>query len=153
MKGFKLLGLLALTSALALSGCQRAEAAPLPLDVTLGYVNSNVIDEEGVGLNIGTEVNNVRFGLTTFTTDERLESYGAYAGVPIQIHNTKVSVVPQLRVERYRNIGETVGGAGLGLEYQINPTLRLEGSGIVAKGFDNSDVKGEIYTVGLTKTF
>lgn len=153
MKGFKFLGLLALTSALALSGCQRAEAAALPLKASVGYVDNTVIDKEGVGLNLGTEASGVEFGLTTLVTEDRMESYGAYAGVPIRIHNTRISLTPQVRVERYREAEETVGGVGLGLGYDLTPSLRLDAVGLVAKGFDDSDVNGEIYTFGLTKTF
>ena len=153
MKHFKVLIAIALASVMGLSACQRAEASQLPLDASINYVNNNVVDEEGVGLNLGTEVNNVEFGLTTFSTDERLESYGLYAGVPIAIHNTRVSVTPQIRIERYRSLDETVGGIGLGLDYNLTETLRLGATGIVAKGFSDSEVKGEVYSVGLTKTF
>lgn len=152
MKGFKFLAVLAVASALALTGCQRAEAA-LPLDANISYVDNTIIDQEGVGINLGTEVKNVKFGLTTFTSDERLESYGAYAGVPIRIHTTSFTVTPQVRVERYREIEETVGAIGLGLGYKFTDTLSLDATGLVARGFDNSDVDGEIYSVGLTKTF
>ena len=58
-----------------------------------------------------------------------------------------------MHVKRYREASETVGGVGLGLEYKLTPTVRLEGSGVFERGFDDSDVKGEVYTVGLTKTF
>ena len=155
MKNFKFLGLAAIASILAFSGCTRAEAvAPiLPLEASVGYVDNGVIDKEGVGINLGTEVNNVRFGLTAFTSSERLESYGAYAGVPFYVQGTKFGVVPQIRVERYRDISETVGGIGLGVEYKLTDTVRFEASGIAAKGFDNSDVDGGIYSLGFTKTF
>lgn len=153
MKSFKILAALAVASTLALSGCQRAEAATLPLDTTLGYVHNSVVDKEGVGLNVGTEVNKFRLGVTSFTSSERLESVGAYAGVPIYVQGTRLGVVPQVHVKRYREASETVGGVGLGLEYKLTPTVRLEGSGVFERGFDNSDVKGEVYTVGLTKTF
>lgn len=153
MKNFKVVTAIALASILGLSACQRAEAAPLPLDASITYVDNKIIDEEGVGVNLGTEVNNVQFGLTTFSTDERLESFGAYAGVPIRIHSTRFTVTPQIRVERYRQIEETVGGIGLGVDYNLTETLRLGASGIAARGFDNSDIDGEIYSVGLTKTF
>ena len=153
MKNIKILTAVALASILGLSACERAEAATLPLDASISYVDNTIIEEEGVGINLGTEVNNVQFGLTTFSTDERLESYGAYACVPVRIHNTRFTVTPQIRVEHYREIDETVGGIGLGVDYNLTETLRLGASGIAAEGFDDSDVDGEIYSVGLTKTF
>lgn len=152
MKNFKVLGLLAFTTVLAFSGCTRAEAATL-VDTNLSYVDNGVIDKEGIAFNLGTEVNDVRFGLTTFSTSQRLESYGAYAGVPIYVQGTKFGVVPQIRLERYRDLGERVGGIGLGVEYKLSNTVRFEASGIASKGFDNSDVNGGVYSVGISKTF
>lgn len=155
MKNFKTLAAVALVSALAITGCQKAEAAvvALPVDASISYADNTVIDKEGVEVKLGTEVNKFRLGLTGFATDERVESLGGYAGIPIYVQNTRLAVVPQIRVERYFDIEETVGGIGLGLEYKLTDTVRIEGVALANRGFDNSDVRGETYTVGLTKRF
>lgn len=150
MKSIKLLSVL-LASTLALAACQKAEAAPV--DVTLGYANNNVINESGLRADIGTEVNNVRFGLSTFTADDRLVSYGAYGQLPIHIHNTKFAVTPQVRVEQYRAESELVGSLGIGLEYQLADTVRVDAVALRSRGFDNNDLDGETYMFGVTKSF
>ncbi len=152
MKNFKALTVLALTSTLAIFGCAQAEAA-LPVDLGVGYANNSIIDEEGVEVKVGTEVNKFRLGLNSFTTDNRVESLGGYVGIPIYVQNTNLALVPQIRVERYFDLEETTGGVGLGVEYKITDSVRLEGVALANRSFDSSDVKGEIYTVGLTKTF
>ena len=48
---------------------------------------------------------------------------------------------------------ETIGGVGLNVGYRINESLVLEGQGTVNRSFDISNYTGEVYTVGLTKTF
>lgn len=68
---------------LGLVACQKAESAPV--DVTLGYANNNVINDEGLRADIGTEVKGIRVGLSTFSADNRLVSYGAYGQLPIYI--------------------------------------------------------------------
>lgn len=141
------LGLFA--SALTLLGCQPANA----MDFSLGYQDNQVIDKEGVVASAGGEYNNLRYGVTTFATTDKLESYGVYGKMPIYIQGTNFAVTPQIQVDRYRDIKETVGSVGLGGEYAFTKTLRLEAIGMVSKGFDNSDVRGETYTIGLTKAF
>ena len=42
---------------------------------------------------------------------------------------------------------------GLNVGYRINKSLVLEGQGTVNRSFDSSNYTGEVYTVGLTKTF
>lgn len=150
MKSIKLMSVL-LASTLALAACQKAEAAPV--DVTLGYANNNVINESGLRADIGTEVNNVRFGLSTFSADDRLVSYGAYGQLPIRIHNTKFAVTPQVRVEQYREESELVGSLGLGLEYQLADTVRVDAVALRSRGFDNDNIDGETYMFGVTKSF
>ena len=44
-------------------------------------------------------------------------------------------------------------GVGLNVGYRINESLVLEGQGTVNRSFDSSNYTGEVYTVGLTKTF
>lgn len=96
-------------------------------------------------------VNNVRFGLSTFSADDRLVSYGAYGQLPIRIHNTKFAVTPQVRVEQYREESELVGS--LGLEYQLDDTVRVDAVALRSRGFDNDNIDGETYMFGVTKSF
>lgn len=152
MENFKAVAAVSLLSVLAITGCQKAEAV-LPVDLGIGYVDNSIIDEEGVEVKVGTELNKFRLGLNSFTTDNRIESLGGYLGVPIYVQNTNLALTPQIRVERYFDLKETTGGVGLGVEYKITDSVRLEGVALANRSFDNSDIKGEIYTVGLTKTF
>lgn len=150
MKSINLLSTV-LISALALVACEKAEAAPV--DVTLGYTNNNVVKDSGLRADIGTEVNNVRFGLSTFSSDNQLVSYGTYGQLPINIHSTKFTVTPQVRVEQYREESELVGGLGIGLEYKLDDTVRVDAVALRSRGFDNDDIDGESYMFGVTKSF
>lgn len=138
-------------SALTLTGCQPAKAAPL--EIKLGYMDNNLIENEGVQLAVGTEVKNVRLGVSTFTSDKRLETYGVYAGIPINVQGTRFTLTPNITTERYHDIKETVGGVGLNLEYALTPTLRIEGGGTVNRSFDSSDYSDSVYNLGLVKRF
>lgn len=149
MKSIKLAVFGILASVLTLAGCTQSKAA----DFSLGYQNNEVINQEGVVASVGTEYKNIRLGVNTFSTDERLETYGAYVGIPIYIQGTNFTVTPQAQVDHYRELDEVVGGLGLGLEYAFTDTVRLTGVAMVHEGFDDSSIDGESYTVGLTKTF
>lgn len=149
MKTFNVLIATALL-AVSASACTRAEAAPL--DVTLGYTNNNVVDEVGLRADIGTEIKNIRFGLTTFSSDNRLVNYGAYGQLPIRIHETKFAVTPQVRVEQYRDESELVGSLGLGLEYQLASDVRVDAVALVSES-DDETLDGESYMFGVTKSF
>ena len=138
-------------SALTLIGCQPVNAAPL--DIKLGYMDNNLINKEGVQLAVGTEVNNVRLGVSTLTSDKRLETYGVYAGIPINVQGTRFTVTPNISVDRYHKIGEVVGGIGANLEFALTPTLRIEGGGSVNRSFDSGDYSDTVYNLGLVKRF
>lgn len=142
-----------MSAVLALSALAVACTPATAAEFSLGYQDNSVIDEEGVAASLGTEVNNIRFGLNTFTSSDRLESYGAYAELPINIHRTKFTVTPQLQVDQYREADEVVGGLGLGVEYALTESTRLEAVAMAHEGFDESEFDGETYTVGVTKTF
>lgn len=135
--------------ALSLSACSTAEAA----EFSLGYQDNTVVGQEGVVASVATEVDGVRLGLTTFTSDGRLESYGGYAGIPIKVQGTKFTFTPQAEVSQYRDESELVGGLGLGVEYALTETTRVDAVAMAHEGFDNSNFDGETYTVGLTKVF
>lgn len=144
----KTIAVLAIT--MALLACTRADAAPV--DVTLGYTNNNVTNESGLRAEIGTSYNNLRYGLTTLTSDNRLVNYGAYGQMPIAIHNTKFSVTPQVRVEQYREESELVGSLGLGLEYALADSVRVDAVALTSKSNDN-ELDGESFMFGVTKSF
>ena len=135
---------------LTLAGCQRAEA----VDFSLGYQDNQVIDKEGVVASIGTQTKNgVRVGVNTFSTEDKLGAYGVYVASPIRLEGSKVFITPQSQLDHYRETDSVVGSLGAGVEYHFTDTLRLEGVALAHKGFNDTDVKGETYTVKLTKTF
>lgn len=134
---------------LTLAGCQKAEA----VEIGVGYVNNKVIDKEGTNLKVGSEWNNIRYGLTTMVSTERAEVYGAYLGVPLRLQGIQLEITPTITTEYYHEAKETIGGVGLNVGYRINESLVLEGQGTVNRSFDSSNYSGEVYTVGLTKTF
>ena len=136
-------------AALTLVGCQKAQA----VEIGVGYVNNKVIDKEGTNLKVGSEWNNIRYGVTTMVSSERVESYGAYLGVPLRLQGLQLEITPTITTEYYHEAKETIGGVGLNVGYRINKSLVLEGQGTVNRSFDSSNYTGEVYTVGLTKTF
>ena len=134
---------------LTLAGCEKAQA----VEIGVGYVNNNVIDKEGTNLKVGSEWNNIRYGVTTMVSTESVESYGVYLGVPLHLQGLQLEITPTITTEYYHEAKETIGGVGLNVGYRINESLVLEGQGTVNRSFDSSNYTGEVYTVGLTKTF
>ena len=134
----------------------------LPVDVTLAYENSKVTDNDGqdsLRAEIGTQVNKFNLGLTTLTNNDTFRAYGAYAGIPLQVQGTKLTVEPRIAVEQYRDESELVGSIGVGAQYEIVPTVALNGRFMYSEAFtdigdDNTtNLSGESYMVGLTKRF
>lgn len=151
---------LGLSSVLAMSvmACSKPAVAQtayaLPIDVTLGYANNNVLEKDGLRAELGTEVRGVRLGLTSLTSEDRMETYGVYGAVPFQVHDTKLSIVPRIEAERYREIDETFGSLGIGAEYQMTPTIRADAVYKYSKAFDSDvDLDGNSFLFGVTKTF
>ena len=134
---------------LTLAGCEKAQA----VEIGVSYVNNNVIDKEGTNLKVGSEWNNIRYGVTTMVSTESVESYGVYLGVPLRLQGVQLEITPTITTEYYHEAKETIGGVGLNVGYRINESLVLEGQGTVNRSFDSSNYTGEVYTVGLTKTF
>ena len=134
---------------LTLAGCEKAQA----VEIGVGYVNNKVIDKEGTNLKVGSEWNNIRYGVTTMVSTESVESYGVYLGVPLRLQGLQLEITPTITTEYYHEAKETIGGVGLNVGYRINESLVLEGQGTVNRSFDSSNYTGEVYTVGLTKTF
>ena len=149
MKSINVLVFGLFAAALALVGCEKAGA----VEIGVGYVNNSVIDKEGTNLKVGSEWNNVRYGVTTMVSSERVESYGAYLGVPLRLQGLQLEITPTITTEYYHEAKETIGGVGLNVGYRINESLVLEGQGTVNRSFDSSNYTGEVYTVGFTKTF
>ena len=94
-----------------------------------------------------------RVGINTFSTEDKLETYGVYVASSIRLDGSKVFITPQSQLDHYRDTDSVVGSLGAGVEHHFTNTLRLEGVVLARKGFNDTDVKGEAYTVGLTKTF
>ena len=136
-------------AALALVGCEKAEA----VEIGVGYVNNSVIDKEGTNLKVGSEWNNIRYGVTTMVSGERAETYGTYLGVPLRLQGLQLEITPTITTEYYHEAKETIGGVGLNVGYCINESLVLEGQGTVNRSLDSSNYTGKVYTVGFTKTF
>lgn len=154
---------LALTPILAIACTKPAVANDrLPVDVTLAYENSKVTDNDGqdsLRAEIGTQVNKFNLGLTTLTNNDTFRAYGAYAGIPLRVQGTKLTVEPRIAVEQYRDESEIVGSIGVGAQYEIVPTVALNGRFMYSEAFtdigdDNTtNLSGESYMVGLTKRF
>ena len=149
MKSINVLVFGLFAAVLALVGCEKAQA----VEIGVGYVNNKVIDKEGTNLKVGSEWNNIRYGVTTMVSSERVESYGVYLGVPLRLQGVQLEITPTITTEYYHEAKETIGGVGLNVGYRINESLVLEGQGTVNRSFDSSNYSGEVYTVGLTKTF
>ena len=149
MKSINVLVFGLFAAVLTLVGCEKAQA----VEIGVGYVNNSVIDKEGTNLKVGSEWNNIRYGVTTMVSTERVETYGAYLGVPLRLQGVQLEITPTITTEYYHEAKETIGGVGLNVGYRINESLVLEGQGTVNRSFDSSNYTGEVYTVGLTKTF
>ena len=135
-----------------------------PVDVTLGYEYNDVTEgqdgTDSLRAEIGTVSKlgnaNVAYGLTTLTNESSLRSYGAYAGLPLKVQGTKLTVEPRIAVEQYRDESELVGSIGVGARYEIVPTVDLNARAMYSRAFDNEAkdrLDGESYMVGLTKRF
>lgn len=155
----------ALSTILLASACSR-EAAAAPLDVTVGYENNSVAnqnfgDEDGenaLRVEVGTKNKSekLNYGLTTLMYDDSLQAYGAYVGIPLGYAGSKFTVEPRIAVEQYRKESELTGSFGVGLMYEIVPTINVTGRYMYTQSLEDSsdfDLDGESYMVGLTKSF
>ena len=146
-----------LAAAIVLVGCQPANASlnTLPIDLYAGYTDNGVIDKQGATIKAGTEYGNLMFGVSAFTTEKSLETYGAYLGVPLRVQNTKIVVTPIVAVDKYRKANETVGSIGLGLGYGLTKTVSLDALAMTSRSLSGNrhEMRGETYSVGLTKRF
>lgn len=155
MKKTKFMGMAtAAIMAIAISACSQSANAQLPVDVTLGYANNNALDKDGLRAEVGTEVRGLRLGVTSLTSDDKLESYGVYSALPMRVSGTKLSIVPRVEVERFKEIKEDVVSVGVGAEYQITPTLRADALMKYTRDvMSDTDIRGESFLVGVTKRF
>ena len=141
-------------SAVACSKPAVAQAYAAPIDVTLGYANNDALGKDGLRAELGTELRGVRLGLTSLTSEDRMETYGVYAAVPFQVHNTKLSIVPRIEAERFRQVDESVGSLGIGAEYQMTQNVRADAVYKYSKAFDSDvDLDGNSFLFGVTRTF
>lgn len=138
-----------LASVLTLTGCQQAEA----VEIGLGYTDNKIINQEGVNVKVGSEYNNIRYGITAMANDERVETYGVYLGVPLRVQGTQLVLTPTITTEYYHEARETIGGVGMNIGYCINENLTLEAQGTVNRSFDSHDYTGEVYSIGLVNRF
>ena len=157
---------LALTPILAIACTKPAVAGVTinPVEVILGYEYNDVTEGQDAVDSLRAEIGtvskvghaDVSYGLTTLVNDSSLRSYGAYAGMPLKVQGTKLTVEPRIAVEQYRDESELVGSVGVGARYEIVPTVDLNARAMYSRAFD-SDAKdlldGESYMVGLTKRF
>lgn len=138
-----------LASVVIIAGCTKAEA----VEIGLGYTDNQIINQEGVSVKVGSEYNNIRYGVTAVANDERVETYGVYLGVPLRVQGTQLVLTPTVTTEYYHEARETIGGVGMNVGYRINESLTLEAQGTVNRSFDSSDYTGEVYSVGLVSRF
>ena len=157
---------LVLTPILAIACTKPAVAGVTinPVEVILGYEYNDVTEGQDAVDSLRAEIGtvskvghaDVSYGLTTLVNDSSLRSYGAYAGMPLKVQGTKLTVEPRFAVDQYRDESELVGSVGVGARYEIVPTVDLNARAMYSRAFD-SDAKdlldGESYMVGLTKRF
>lgn len=148
-------GILSLIS-LAAIGCTKTAQADV--GVLAGYQNNNVNNEQGLVLDVSTVTqNNIKLGVNTFTQvdDAQLLTYGVYAGIPVTLQNTNITITPSLGVDRYRQENETVGNAALNFDYKFDTSTYATIQTKYSKEFDSSryDLEGGSYTFGITKLF
>lgn len=139
---------------LSVVACTKANA----VDVGLGYINNNAINVDGTRFTVGSQYKNIRYGLTSTISDgvNKLETYGVYGQLPFKVYDSKFNIVPQIAAEKYREADEKVGSFGLGLEYELVPTVRAQAVALSNRQFNrnkDSKVDGESYLFGITKTF
>lgn len=142
---------------IALMACS-PNTAEASVGVSAGYQNNNVIDEQGLVLDVSTVTDrNIKLGATTLTQvqDSRLLSYGVYAGVPIALQNTDFTVTPSIGVDRYRaDVEDTVGNVALNFDYKFDTTTFATIQTKYSKDLNSDEeLKGESYTFGITKLF
>ena len=167
MKNFLKISLMSFAALGLATACTKPAVAGVtinPVDVTLGYEYNDVTEgqdgTDSLRAEIGTVSKlgnaNVAYGLTTLTNESSLRSYGAYAGLPLKVQGTKLTVEPRIAVEQYRDESELVGSIGVGARYEIVPTVDLNARAMYSRAFDNEAkdrLDGESYMVGLTKRF
>jgi hypothetical protein len=156
---------LALTPILAIACSKPAVASDnFPVDVTLAYESNDVTEDklDALRAEIGTVTQNTKgninfaYGITTLTSKDKLQSFGAYAGIPISVKGTKLTVEPRIAVEHFRDMEEMVGSVGLGAQYAVDDTTRLNLRAMYSETFDSKykdELNGNSYMVGLTKRF
>ena len=156
---FKKFAAVALLGALAVGCAQPAQAAPHQLSV--GYQNNDVTDQDGVVLDAGLLLdNNVLVGINTQFEDATIHSYGAYVGTPILVKGTPFTLTPTVGVDHYREDSSrgfdsgTVGNVALKGAYPIDTKTSVFVQTKYSKAFSSDDdLEGGTYAIGLTRHF
>ena len=143
-------------ASIAVIGCSKTAEANV--GVMAGYQNNNVVDEQGLVLDVSAVTNNnIKLGVNTLTQvqDSSLLTYGVYAGVPVTLQNSLVTVTPSIGVDRYRVEEETVGNVALNFDYKMDTTTYATIQTKYSKELNSSehDLEGSSYTFGITKLF
>ena len=153
----------AMASLLATGCAKTAEAATHQLSV--GYQNNDVTDQDGVVLEAGLLLdNNVLLGLNTQFEDATIHSYGASVGTPILVKGTPFTLTPSVGIDHYRQHGSvkdsdymdsgTVGNVALRAAYPLDTKTSVYTQAKYSSEFSsNSDLEGGSYAIGITRRF
>ena len=142
----------AMVSLLATGCAKSAEAATHQLSV--GYQNNDVTDQDGVVLDAGLLLdNNVLLGLNTQFEDATIHSYGASVGTPI-------TLTPSVGIDHYREDSQrgfdsgTAGNVAIRAAYPIDTKTSVYTQAKYSKEFSsNDDLEGGTYAIGITRHF
>ena len=149
----------AMVSLLATGCAKTAEAATHQLSV--GYLNNDVTDQDGVVLDAGLLLdNNVLLGLNTQFEDATIHSYGASVGTPILVKGTPFTLTPSVGIDHYREDSQrgfdsgTAGNVAIRAAYPIDTKTSVYTQAKYSKEFSNNDdLEGGSYAIGITRHF
>lgn len=148
-----------LGAVLAVGCAQPAQAASK--QISAGYQNNDVTNQDGVVLDAGLLLdNNVLVGLNTQFEDATIHSYGASVGYPILVSGTPFTVTPRLGVDHYREDSRrgfdsgTAGNIGIRAAYPLDVKTDIYTQAKYSKEFSsNDDLEGGTYAIGITRHF
>lgn len=150
----------ALLGGLLTAGCsQPAQAATHQLSV--GYQNNDVTDQDGVVLDAGLLLdNNVLLGLNTQFEDATIHSYGASVGYPVLVKGTPFTLTPSVGIDHYREDSSrdfesgTAGNIAIRAAYPLDVKTDIYTQAKYSKEFSSDDdLEGGIYAIGITRRF
>ena len=148
----------AMVSLLATGCAKSAEATTHQLSV--GYQNNDVTNQDGVVLDAGLLLdNNVLLGLNTQFEDATIHSYGASVGTPIAVKGTPFTLTPSVGIDHYREDSSrgfdsgTVGNIALRAAYPLDLKTDIYTQAKYSKEFSGDDLEGGTYAIGITRHF